>query len=86
MQHLKQIQLCKQTVSSPRFWRCHGKIGLDKLGINGPETIYHNLSYDDLFEHEVENNEGETKVNMVILSLLILVILLDVLQIMDCFK
>jgi len=49
-----------KTVSSPRFLSvATEKIGLDKLGINGPETIYHNLSYDDLFEHEVKNNEGE---------------------------
>ena len=50
------------TVSSttPRFLSvATEKIGLDKLGINGPTTIYHNLSYDDLFEHEVKNKEGE---------------------------
>ena len=33
-----------KTVSSPRFLSvATEKIGLDKLGINGPETIYHNL-------------------------------------------
>ena len=45
-----------KTVSSPRFLSvATEKIGLDKLGINGPETIYHNLSYDDLFEHEADS-------------------------------
>ena len=34
------------------------KIGLDQLGIHGPKTVYHNLSYDELFKHEVRNHEG----------------------------
>ncbi len=33
-------------------------LGLDKLGITKPETIHHNLSYSELFKHEVRNKEG----------------------------
>lgn len=29
-----------------------------KLGIHKPSVIHHNLDYDSLFEHEVDNNEG----------------------------
>ena len=48
------------SVASPRYLSvATEKIGLDKLGIHGPEVIHHNLSYDDLFEHEVKNGEGE---------------------------
>jgi ATP-dependent phosphoenolpyruvate carboxykinase len=32
---------------------------LDKLGITGPTTIYRNLTYEELFEHEVQNGDGE---------------------------
>ena len=32
--------------------------GIDKLGITGPTTIYKNLTYQELFEHEVANKEG----------------------------
>merc|ERR1712195_359581 len=32
--------------------------GIDKLGIYKPRTVHHNLSYQELFEHEVANNEG----------------------------
>lgn len=35
------------------------KVGLDKLGITGPTTIYRDLSYPDLFEHEQKNGDGE---------------------------
>lgn len=34
------------------------KVGLDKLGINKPTTIFRNLTYQELFEHEKANNEG----------------------------
>jgi phosphoenolpyruvate carboxykinase (ATP) len=35
------------------------KLGLDKqLGITNPSTLYHNLSYQELFDHEVKNKEG----------------------------
>ena len=34
------------------------KVGLDKLGITNPSTLYRNLSYPELFEHEQANNEG----------------------------
>ena len=34
------------------------KIGLDKLGITNLTTLYRNLSYQELFDHEVKNNEG----------------------------
>ena len=33
-------------------------VGIDRLGINNPTTIHHNLSYPALFQHERENNEG----------------------------
>ena len=35
------------------------EVGLDKLGITGPTTIYRDLSYPELFQHEVKNGEGE---------------------------
>lgn len=31
----------------------------EKLGLNFVKKIYHNLSYDELFKHEVKNNEGK---------------------------
>jgi phosphoenolpyruvate carboxykinase (ATP) len=34
------------------------KVGLDKLGITKPTTIFRNLTYQELFEHEKANNEG----------------------------
>jgi phosphoenolpyruvate carboxykinase (ATP) len=34
------------------------KVGIDTLGITGPSTIYRNLSYQELFEHEQANKEG----------------------------
>jgi len=34
------------------------KVGISSLGITNPTTIHHNLSYDELFAHEVKNNEG----------------------------
>lgn len=34
------------------------RVGLDSLGITGPTTIHRNLTYQELFEHEQENNEG----------------------------
>jgi len=33
--------------------------GINSLGITGPSTIYHNLTFQELFEHEVANKEGE---------------------------
>lgn len=30
----------------------------DKLGLSGNKNIFYNLSYDELFKHEVENKEG----------------------------
>lgn len=35
------------------------EVGLDKLGINGPSRIYRNLTFQELFEHEVKNKEGK---------------------------
>jgi len=35
------------------------EVGLSKLGINGPSTIYCNLTFAELFQKEVENNEGK---------------------------
>lgn len=34
------------------------KVGLDSLGITNPTTIYRNLTFQELFEHEQANNEG----------------------------
>ena len=34
-------------------------VGIDKLGITGPTTLYHNLTFQELFDHEVANEEGE---------------------------
>lgn len=35
------------------------QVGIDALGITGPNTIYHNLTFQQLFDHEVQNGEGE---------------------------
>ncbi|MGB2552913.1 phosphoenolpyruvate carboxykinase (ATP) [Campylobacter sp. MOP51] len=35
----------------------------DKLGLQGIKNIYHNLSYDELFEHEKNNGEGRVSSN-----------------------
>jgi len=34
------------------------KVGLDKLGITGITTLYRNLTYQQLYEHEQKNEEG----------------------------
>ena len=34
------------------------RVGLDKLGITNPSTLYRNLSYPELLEHEIANKEG----------------------------
>lgn len=34
------------------------KVGLDTVGITGPSTLYRNLTYQELWEHENKNNEG----------------------------
>jgi len=34
------------------------KAGIDRLGITGPTTVYRNLTYQELFDHEVANKEG----------------------------
>lgn len=36
---------------------------LDKLGLESVGEIYHNLSYDELFDHEVRNGEGKVSSN-----------------------
>ncbi|PLY12791.1 MAG: phosphoenolpyruvate carboxykinase (ATP), partial [Desulfuromonas sp.] len=33
------------------------------LGLKSVGTVYHNLSYDELFEHEQRNNEGQVANN-----------------------
>jgi ATP-dependent phosphoenolpyruvate carboxykinase len=35
------------------------KAGISALGINGPSTIYKNQTFEQLFQHEVKNNEGK---------------------------
>ena len=37
--------------------------GLDKLGLSNIGKVFHNLSYEELFEHEVKNNEGRVSNN-----------------------
>ena len=32
--------------------------GLDKLGLTGIKEVFRNLSYAQIHEHEIENNEG----------------------------
>lgn len=34
------------------------KVGINTLGITGPSTLYRNLSFQELFEHEQANDEG----------------------------
>jgi len=34
------------------------RAGLDRLGITNPSTLYRNLSYPELYEHEKQNQEG----------------------------
>eukprot|EP00543_Licmophora_paradoxa_P009386 CAMPEP_0202474742 /NCGR_PEP_ID=MMETSP1360-20130828/92542_1 /ASSEMBLY_ACC=CAM_ASM_000848 /TAXON_ID=515479 /ORGANISM="Licmophora paradoxa, Strain CCMP2313" /LENGTH=575 /DNA_ID=CAMNT_0049101879 /DNA_START=438 /DNA_END=2165 /DNA_ORIENTATION=- len=36
---------------------CH-KVGISTLGITNPATIYRNLTFQELFDHEVANKEG----------------------------
>ena len=35
------------------------KAGISSLGITGPTTIYKNQTFEELFQHEVNNNEGK---------------------------
>jgi len=34
------------------------QVGIDKIGITNPTTIYRNMNYQEIFEHEQANNEG----------------------------
>ncbi|MBF0279891.1 MAG: phosphoenolpyruvate carboxykinase (ATP) [SAR324 cluster bacterium] len=34
-------------------------LGLEKVGITEPGQVFHNLSYDQLYEHEIRNHEGQ---------------------------
>lgn len=34
------------------------QVGIDKIGITNPTTIYRNMTYEEFFEHEQANNEG----------------------------
>lgn len=34
-------------------------LGLTNLGIHGPQTLYHNLTYSQLFQQEIANDEGQ---------------------------
>jgi len=34
------------------------QVGIDKIGITNPTTIYRNMTYQELFDHEQANNEG----------------------------
>jgi phosphoenolpyruvate carboxykinase (ATP) len=35
------------------------QVGIDRLGITGPSVIYRDLTYQELFDHEVANKEGD---------------------------
>lgn len=37
--------------------------GLENLGLKNIKNVYHNLSYDELLKHEVNNGEGTTTIN-----------------------
>lgn len=39
------------------------KLSAEVLGLKGIGKVYHNLSYNELFEHEVKNNEGTLSAN-----------------------
>ena len=36
---------------------------LEKLGLKDIKEIYHNISYDELFNHEIKNQEGRVSAN-----------------------
>lgn len=38
------------------------KLNLTSLGIDGPSTLYHNLTFQELLDHEIANGEGEIAV------------------------
>ncbi len=44
-----------QTLEGPTA--CH-KVGIDTIGITKPTTVYRNLTYQEIFEHEQANQEG----------------------------
>lgn len=44
-----------QTLEGPTA--CH-KVGIDTIGITKPTTVYRNLNYQEIFEHERANQEG----------------------------
>jgi phosphoenolpyruvate carboxykinase (ATP) len=52
--HLSLSRYCKARFLSTAC----DKIGINSLGIHKPETIHHNLSYPELFQHEQDNGEG----------------------------
>jgi len=37
---------------------CH-QVGIDSIGITNPTTVYRNLTYQEIFEHEKDNSEGK---------------------------
>ena len=44
--------------SGARFMGVCQDVGIDALGVTNPSVIHRNLSYPELFEHEVANGEG----------------------------
>lgn len=47
-----------------RFFATTESLNLNTLGINNPNAqVFHNLSYEEIFEHEVKNEEGEVASN-----------------------
>ena len=36
-----------------------GQVGIDSIGITNPTTVYRNLTYQEIFEHEKDNSEGK---------------------------
>ena len=69
--------LIKQSHIFKRSFSVCKDYGLDKIGIVNPSLINYNLSQEQLFTHEVKNNEGTVLIlNMVKPLVLILVNLL----------
>ena len=48
----------QQRISAALLSTACTNVGINQLGITGPEVIHRNLSYPELFEHEKRNKEG----------------------------
>lgn len=54
--HPRNTYNVSSTVTGPDACK---KLKLSSLGINGPNTLYHNLTFQELLDHEIANGEGE---------------------------